>query len=161
MTEYGINNIVISSISHATEDEEKVLESMAYFLPGDIDEDDLDIETVESEGCFGNPIYIHKITLNKNKPAKKVFKRIMQLIKSNEKNINKLKKDIDSRIEKSKIYLRFDKQKAYLEECKLVDGDDVVRIIINFKIYIPKDKEKKVKEIVLNELKWDFELVKK
>jgi RNA binding exosome subunit len=85
----------------------------------------------------------------------------MQLIKSNEKNINKLKKDIDSRIEKSKIYLRFDKQKAYLEECKLVDGDDVVRIVINFKIYVPKDKEKKVKEIVLNELKWDFKLVKK
>ncbi len=158
---YEINSIILSSIAHATEDEDKVLEAMAYFLPEDIDEDDLDIETVESEGCFGNPIYIHKITIDKNKTAKKVFKHIMRLIKSNEKNINKLKNDIDTRIEKSKIYLRFDKQRAYLEECKLVDGDDVVRIIINFKIYVPKDKEKKVKEIMLDELKWNFELVKK
>lgn len=161
MTEYGINSIVLSSISHATEDEDKVLESMAYFLPEDIEEDNLGIETVESEGCFGNPIYIHKITINKNKTAKKVFKHIMKLIKFDERNINKLKRDIDTRIEKNKIYLRFDKQKAYLEECRLVDGDDVVRIIINFKIYVPKDKEKKVKEIMLNELKWNFELVKK
>ena len=76
----------------------------------------------------------------------------MQLVKSNERNITKLKKDIDLRLEKSKIYLRFDKQKAYLEECKLVDGDDVIRIIINFKIYVPKNKEQKVKEFMIKEL---------
>ena len=153
MTEnIGINNITISSISHATEDEDKVLEAMAYFLPENIDDEDLEIETVDSEGCFGNPIFIHKITIDKSKIAKKVFNHIMQLVKSNERNITKLKKDIDLRLEKSKIYLRFDKQKAYLEECKLVDGDDVIRIIINFKIYVPKNKEQKVKEFMIKEL---------
>ena len=152
----GINNITISAISHATEDEDKVLEAMMYFLPEDVinnDEDsDININTIDSEGCFGNPIYIHEILINNNKINKNIFKHIIQLIKSSENNINKLKNDIDLRIEKSKIYLRFDKQRAYLKECKLVDGDDVIRIIINFKIYIPKNKEKKVKEIILNEL---------
>ncbi|AEH06914.1 RNA-binding domain-containing protein [Methanothermococcus okinawensis] len=148
-----INNITISSISHATEDEDKVLEAMIYFLPESIDEEDLEIETLNSEGCFGNPIFIHKITIDKNKIAKEVFNHIVKLIKSDERNINKLKKDIDLRLEKSKIYLRFDKQKAYLGECKLIDGDDVVRIVINFKIYMPKNKEQKVKELILNELK--------
>ncbi len=154
MTQCGINNIIISSISHATEDEEKVLESMVYFLPKDIENmDELDINTTELEGCFGNPIYLHEITIDKSKTAKKVFEHIIKSIKSNEKNINKLKKDIDTRIERNKVYLRFDKQKAFLGECRLVDGDDVIRVVINFKIYAPKGKEQKVKEIMLNSLK--------
>ncbi|MBW9223549.1 hypothetical protein KKP90_03010 [Methanothermococcus sp. SCGC AD-155-E23] len=152
MSKVDVSNIQISSISHATEDDNKVLEAMVYFLPEDIDDEDVEIETVENEGCFGNPIKVHTITVNKSKVAKKVFKHIMKLIKSKEKNVNKLKGDIDLRIEKSKIYLRFNKQKAYLGECDLVDGDDVVRIVINFKIFSPKNKEEKVKEIVLKEL---------
>ncbi|AXI25763.1 hypothetical protein CFE53_06365 [Methanofervidicoccus sp. A16] len=152
MSKVDISNIQISTISHATEDDDKVLEAMIYFLPEDIDEEDVYIETVENEGCFGNPIKIHTITINKSKVAKKIFKRIMDLIKSKEKNVNMLKGDIDLRIEKSKIYLRFNKQKAYLGECDLVDGDDVVRIVINFKIFSPKNKEEKVKEVVLGEL---------
>ncbi|WP_292459611.1 RNA-binding domain-containing protein [Methanothermococcus sp.] len=152
MKNIEINSVSISSISHATEDEDKVLEAIAYFLPENIDEENLEVETINSEGCFGNPIFIHKITIDKSKMAKKVFNHIMQLMKSNGKNITKLKKDIDLRIEKSKIYLRFDKQRAYLKECKLVDGDDIIRIIINFKIYVPKNKEQKVKELMLKEL---------
>ncbi|GBF36408.1 MAG TPA: hypothetical protein EYG77_00755 [Methanothermococcus okinawensis] len=152
MPNVDISNINISAISHATEDDDKVLEAMIYFLPEDIEEDSVYIETVENEGCFGNPIKIHTITINKGKVAKKVFKHIMELIKSKEKNVNKLKGDIDLRVEKSKIYLRFNKQKAYLGECDLVDGDDTVRIVINFKIFSPKNKEEKVKEIVLKEL---------
>ena len=152
MTKVDVSNIQISSISHATEDDNKVLEAMAYFLPEDIDDEDVEIETVENQGCFGNPIKVHTITVDRGKVAKKVFKRIMELIKSKDKNINKLKEDIDLRIEKNKLYLRFNKQKAYLGECDLVDGDDVVRIVINFKIFSPKNKEEKVKEIVLKEL---------
>jgi len=152
MSNVGISSIHISAISHATEDDDKVLEAMVYFLPEDIEKDAVYIETVESEGCFGNPIKIHTITINKDKVARKVFKHIIKLIKSKEKNVNMLKGDIDLRVEKSKIYLRFNKQKAYLGECDLVDGDDVVRIVINFKIFVPKNKEEKVKEIVLKEL---------
>jgi len=152
MSKVDISNIQISAISHATEDDDKVLDAMVYFLPEDIEEEDVYIETVESEGCFGNPIKIHTITINRSKTAKKVFKHIMKLIKSKDRNVNMLRGDIDLRIERSKIYLRFNKQKAYLGECDLVDGDDVVRIVINFKIFSPKNKEEKVKEIVLGEL---------
>jgi hypothetical protein len=145
-----INSISISSIAHATEDEDRVLEAMTYFLPEGIDEEDLELETIETEGYFGNPINIHKISVKKK--SKQVFKHIMDLLKSKEENINKLKEDMNLRIERNKIYLRFDKQKAYLNECKLVDGDDTVRIVINFKVYVPKNKEQKVIEIMLNEL---------
>ena len=143
------NTVVkIDLILHATEDFQKIVEPLDDLFGIESDE----IAKREVTGHFGNPIFIHKITIDKSKIAKKVFNHIMQLVKSNERNITKLKKDIDLRLEKSKIYLRFDKQKAYLEECKLVDGDDVIRIIINFKIYVPKNKEQKVKEFMIKEL---------
>ncbi|AEF96143.1 RNA-binding domain-containing protein [Methanotorris igneus] len=145
-----VNYIIITATAHATEDEDKVLDAMAYFLPDVVGEDDVELEVVETDGYFGNPINVYKMTINKK--ANKVFKHIMDLLKSDERNINKLKKDIDLRIEKNKLYLRFDKQKAYLGECKLMDGDDVVRIVINFKVYVSKNKEEKVKERVLKEL---------
>ncbi len=156
MKNCGINSITISSISHATEDENKVLEAMSDFIPEDINEDDVDIETVQSEGCFGNPIYIHKITIKKEKSAKKVFNHIVDLIKSDINNIFKINKDIDLRIDKNKLYLRFNKQKAYLGNYEITDGDDVIRIVINFKIFAPKNKENIVKDVVLSKLKPKF-----
>lgn len=146
-----VNNITISTIANATEDEEKVLNAMVFFLPEIIEEDDLETETVETEGNFGNPIEIHTVKVS-GKKAKLVFNYIIDLIKSDERNVNRLKKELDSRIEKNKLYLRFDKQKAYLEECKLFDGDDTVRIVVNFKIFVPSGKEEKVKEMVLERL---------
>ncbi|ABR56856.1 Protein of unknown function DUF54 [Methanococcus aeolicus Nankai-3] len=156
-----LNNITISSIAHITEDEDKVLSSMAYFIPPEIDDDDINISTIDTEGCFGNPIRIHEIVLTK-KPAKKTFKRIMDLLKRDERNVNKLKNDISTRIEKGKIYLRFDKQLACVGKCKLVDGDDVVRIVLGFNVYATKEKEEAVKETILNELdNWDFSVIEK
>jgi len=146
-----VNNITISTIANATEDEEKVLDAMSFFLPEIIGEDDINAETVETEGNFGNPIEVHTITIE-GKKSKLVFDYIMDLLKTDERNVNKIKEDLDLRIEKNKLYLRFDKQKAYLGECRLVEGDDTVRIIVNFKIFTPSGKEEKVKKEVLERL---------
>ena len=73
MTNVDISSIQISAISHATEDDDKVLEAMIFFLPEDVEKDAVYIETVENEGCFGNPIKLHTITINKNRECKKVY----------------------------------------------------------------------------------------
>ncbi|WP_456419357.1 RNA-binding domain-containing protein [Methanocaldococcus infernus] len=146
-----INYIKLSAICHATEDEEKVLEAISFFIPEDVDEEKVEVEVVETEGHFRNPIKIISVNV-KDKEAKKVFKHIVNLIKSNPKNLEKLKKDLDLRIEDNKFFVRFDKQKAYLKECKVMDGDDIVRVVFNFKIFSPKEKEKKVKELLEKEL---------
>ncbi|WP_457611896.1 RNA-binding domain-containing protein [Methanocaldococcus sp.] len=142
-----INSIKLSAICHATEDEDKVLEAISYFIPEDVDPDKVEIEVVETEGYFRNPIKLINVTVE-GKEAKKVFEHIMNLIKSNEKNVEKLKKDLNLRIEDNKFFVRFDKQKAYLKECKVMDGDDVVRVVFNFKIFSPKNKEEKVRKII-------------
>ncbi|ENN96340.1 hypothetical protein J422_02629 [Methanocaldococcus villosus KIN24-T80] len=145
-----INSIKISSIAHATEDLEKVLKAIEFLIPEDVDDEKIDIEVVETEGYFRNPIRI--INLNaEGKEAEKIYKHIIELIKSNEKNINKLRRDLHLRIEDNKFYIRFDKQKAFLGEARVVDGDDVIRVVINFKIYT-KNKEDIVKELLTKEL---------
>ncbi|ACX73457.1 Protein of unknown function DUF54 [Methanocaldococcus vulcanius M7] len=146
-----LNSVKISAIAHATEDEEKVLEAIEYFIPEEIDEEKIDLEVIETQGYFGNPIKIITASVE-GKEAKKVFKHIFDLIKADEKNVNKLKKDLKLRIEDNKFYVRFDKQKAYLGSCKVMDGDDVVRVVFNFKIFSPKNKEEKVREIIEKEL---------
>ncbi len=147
-----LNSIKISAIVHATEDEDKVLEAIEYFIPEDVDEEKVNLEVVETQGYFGNPIKIFNISVE-GKEAKKIFKHVMNLIKSDERNLNKLKKDLHLRIEDNKFYVRFDKQRAYLGECRVIDGDDVIRTVFNFKIFTPKNKEEKVKEIITKELK--------
>jgi len=147
-----LNSIKISAIVHATEDEDKVLEAIEYFIPEDVDEEKVNLEVVETQGYFGNPIKIFNISVE-GKESKKIFKHVMNLIKSDERNLNKLKKDLHLRIEDNKFYVRFDKQRAYLGECRVIDGDDVIRTVFNFKIFTPKNKEEKVKEIITKELK--------
>ncbi|CAB3287168.1 conserved protein of unknown function [Methanocaldococcus lauensis] len=142
-----LNSIKISAIVHATEDEDKVLEAIEFFIPEDVDEEKINLEVVETEGYFRNPIKIINVNVE-GKEAKKIFNHIIDLIKSDERNINKLKKDLHLRIEDNKFYVRFDKQKAYLGKCKVMDGDDVIRVVFNFKIFSPKNKEEKVKEII-------------
>jgi RNA binding exosome subunit len=146
-----LNSVKISAIVHATEDEDKVLEAIEFFIPEDVDEEKINLDVVETQGYFGNPIKIINISVE-GKEAKKIFRHIMDLIKSDERNLNKLKKDLHLRVEDNKFYVRFDKQKAYLGECRVIDGDDVIRTVFNFKIFAPKNKEEKVKEIIANEL---------
>ncbi|WP_456373314.1 RNA-binding domain-containing protein [Methanocaldococcus sp.] len=142
-----LNSIKISAIVHATEDEDKVLEAIEFFIPEDVDEEKINLDVIETEGYFRNPIKIINVSVE-GKEAKKIFNHIIDLIKSDERNINKLKKDLHLRIEDNKFYVRFDKQKAYLGKCKVMDGDDVIRVVFNFKIFSPKNKEEKVKEII-------------
>ncbi|MCQ6254717.1 RNA-binding domain-containing protein [Methanocaldococcus sp.] len=142
-----LNSIKISAIVHATEDEDKVLEAIEFFIPEDVDEEKINLDVIETEGYFRNPIKIINVSVE-GKEAKKIFNHIIDLIKSDERNINKLKKDLHLRIEDNKFYVRFDKQKAYLGKCKVMDGDDIIRVVFNFKIFSPKNKEEKVKEII-------------
>ncbi|WP_423792516.1 RNA-binding domain-containing protein [Methanocaldococcus indicus] len=145
-----LNYVKLSSIVHATEDLDKVMEAIEFLIPEDINDEKVEVNVVESEGHFRNPIKLVEITI-KGKDAEKTFKHIFNLIKSDEKNINKLKKDLHLRIEDNKFFVRFDKQKAYLGKCKVIDGDDIIRVMFNFKIF-GKDKESKTKEIVESEL---------
>lgn len=152
-----LNSIKLSAIVHATEDEDKVLEAIEFFIPENVDEEKIDLDVVETQGYFGNPIKIINVNVE-GKEAKKIFKHIIDLIKSDDKNINKLKKDLHLRVEDNKFYVRFDKQKAYLGECRVVDGDDIIRAVFNFKIFTPKIRRRRLRKLSLTNS--DFKIIK-
>jgi len=128
-------NAMIQAHIHATEDEEKVLEAIRNILGGDID---FDLKREEFTGHHGNPIIRLEISIKNKKFVKKVFENIFT-------KMSGFLEDqwIIDRFDKrsKKLYLRLDKQKAFLGETKLGYGDDVIRVIFTFPRYMRIEPE--------------------
>ncbi len=122
-----IERLEITAIAHATEDPEKVAEAIANLLGL---EELPDIEVMEARGHHGNPILYLKLVI-RGKEAKKAFENLMKMMDEFEFEI--LKRELDVRSEGSKLYLRFDKQRAFMGEARLSTGSDVIRIVAVFK----------------------------
>ncbi|ABU81424.1 RNA-binding domain-containing protein [Ignicoccus hospitalis] len=124
-----IERVEVTVIIHATEDPEKVMESVFNLLG--LNKEDVDeVETLRSRGHHGNPITYVKMVI-KGKKAQKALRNIISRMDELEYQI--LKREMDLRTEGSKLYLRFDKQRAYLNEVSLSTGSDVVRVVAVFK----------------------------
>jgi len=129
-----IERLEVTTIVHATEDPEKVAEAIANLLGlEELDE----IEVTEARGHHGNPILYLKLTL-KGKKAREAFHNLMKMLDDFEFEI--LKRELGARSEGSKLYLRFDKQKAFMKEARLSSGSDVVRIVVVFKGKVDEEK---------------------
>ncbi|NPA84564.1 MAG: hypothetical protein GXO07_00990 [Crenarchaeota archaeon] len=132
-----IERVEVSAIVHATEDPEKVLEALSKLLGIEGGE----VEVAEARGHHGNPILYLKMEL-KGKEARRAVERLLKLMDDFEYEL--LKRELGARSEGSKLYLRFDKQKAFGGEARLSSGSDVVRIVIVFK---GKVDERKLDEL--------------
>jgi len=101
----NIHNITLRAIVQATESEEKVRTALSLFLFGD------EIETITTEGHFGNPITIlHARIKGKN------CSKFIDLLKSklSESELERLKNERCERIDEDcSFHIRFDKQAAY------------------------------------------------
>ncbi|MDW8045141.1 MAG: RNA-binding domain-containing protein [Nitrososphaerota archaeon] len=123
-----ISSIEISFIVHATEDEEKVLESIVKRLsiPREI------FKVRRMEGHFGNPIQFYHARLTGNE-ADRFAERLFPSLDDIDKDLMRieLKKYID---EHGNLYLRIDKQTFFDEKGKLrLSQEDAVRIKLKFK----------------------------
>jgi RNA binding exosome subunit len=128
-----IERVEVTAIAHATEDPEKVLEAIANLLGL---EDLGDVEATTVKGHHGNPITYLKLTL-KGKKAKEAFENLINMMDDLEFEL--LLRSVEERSERSKLYLRFDKQRAYLGEARLSGGSDVVRFVVVFKGKVTPD----------------------
>ncbi len=116
-------------ISHATEDFDKVISALANTLGLKEDEIRKSMKVVKAEGHHGNPIILVSVEL-KGKKADKVARSIFQRLEDIEWEI--LKRGLKERSEGAKLFLRFDKQEAYMGNLRLNSGSDVIRILITF-----------------------------
>jgi RNA binding exosome subunit len=126
----------IRVFAHATEDQEKVQTAVRNLLPEELAQT-LIFETTSLTGHYGNPITL----LTTKLIDKKLLPAALQKIGSGLNSLDKeeLNRNIKLHLEKGNLYLRFDKQSAYLGNIRFTQNDPV-----HFKIHF---KNKSAMEI--------------
>ncbi|MEM3725873.1 MAG: RNA-binding domain-containing protein [Candidatus Bathyarchaeia archaeon] len=130
--------IDIRVFAHATEDVDKVLKAAYNVLPESA------VETVPFKkrsltGHHGNPIVLFEAKL-KGELAQKFFEKLSSGLGSLDKE--QLSSEIRRHIEKGNLYLRLDKQSAYLNEIRLCQTDP-----IHFRVHFKKPSSEEIVEI--------------
>lgn len=122
-----VRQVELSVFIHATEDRAKVVKAVQNLFP-DCVEFPSYTET-NLEGYFGDPITtLHFIVKNK-RPATELFNHMVENLSSID--FLALKDELPQRIDETKnLYLRFDKQKAYLGKFAL-ERHDAIRVKVS------------------------------
>ena len=119
--------------SHATEEPTKVLKALFSVVPNEC-RSRLDVKEEAVRGYFKNPIIIYRAKLSKRQEAEETFALIAKGIIDNDKI--RLGKEIERRIDDSgKLFLRLDKQSAYMGEIAVRQDDDTIKLVIRFSGY--------------------------
>ena len=132
----SIAYINIRVFAHATEDPEKVQTAIRNMLPQELT-DTLVLEKSNLTGHYGNSIILFTTTLTDKKLLPNALEKIGVGLSSLDKET--FCTDLKLHLEKSNLYLRFDKQSAYLGNIKFTQND-----AIHFKIHF---KHKSAAEI--------------
>jgi len=128
--------IDIRVFAHATEDNEKVQTAVHNLLPEELAQTII-FQTTSLTGHYGNAITLLTVKLTDKKLLPVALEKIGSGLNSLDKD--ELSRDLKLHLEKGNLYLRFDKQSAYLGIIKFAQNDPV-----HFKIHF---KNKSAAEI--------------
>jgi RNA binding exosome subunit len=137
----NIHNISLRTISAATESEDRVKTALSLFLF------DNEIESIKTEGHYGNPITILQAQVKGRDCA-----RFIELLKSKlgEHDLKRLKNESCERVDEDCVlHIRFNKQAAYKGMVRLAATADTIDTAIKLKAY-PARREKAI--VVADEL---------
>jgi len=146
-----ISKVYLEAFSHATEDSERVKEAILNLAPTDIRERISKLLITEiTYGHYGNPIIIYKLNITEKALASKLGVHL--LFRLNEEDKRELFRTLNLRLDhKRNMYLRLDKQKAFLGEIRLSKGGDDIKAVLGF---LPHLKDYNVLERELRKL-WE------
>jgi len=133
-------NLKIEIIVHATEDYQKISDSLCDIFEIKSSE----IKKKEFLGHFGNPILMLHIQM-KNKRAGELIKKLISTISRDD--VKDLLAGMDERISDSTLYLRFSKQN-FVKKTLTFQEKDPVRIMIFTPVYIKKNVVKTYKKLL-------------
>jgi len=133
-------NLKIEIIVHATEDYQKISDSLCDIFEIESSE----ITKKEFLGHFENPILMLHIQM-KNKRAEGLIKKLISTISRDD--VKDLLAGMDERISDSTLYLRFSKQN-FVKKTLTFQEKDPVRIMIFTPVYIKKNVVKTYKKLL-------------
>jgi RNA binding exosome subunit len=132
-----IGYVNIRVFSHATEDEERVIKAVRNTLPVELGESVV-FKKMGLTGHHGNPIMLIEVELADRQLLMSVLEKIGNGLTALDKET--LSQEMNLHLEKGNLYLRFDKQQAFLGELRFSSNDP-----IHFKIHF---RNKTADEIV-------------
>jgi len=119
----------LSVIAHATEDVEKVCLAAKKLLPKEL-HDEVTLRRELAAGHHGNPIVSLKATISDRTKVERLIVELALRLSSLDRRL--LLKELDQCIDsEGNLYLRFDKQAAYLGEVRFMQ-EDPIRIKVRF-----------------------------
>jgi RNA binding exosome subunit len=132
-----IGYITVRVFSHATEDPEKVQSAVRNTLPEELAAA-LTFQKTSLTGHHGNPITLFEVKIEDKQALPKALEKIGKGLTSLDKEA--LNSEIKLHLEGSNLFLRFDKQRAFMGELRFSSNDP-----IHFKVHF---KNKTSEEIV-------------
>jgi RNA-binding protein len=131
-----IHNLSYRTFVYGTESEDKVRKAIQTLLPMAHPEKEI------TEGYYKNQVLILHGKISKKSELKILLKKLQNISPDDKK---KIKKELHHRMDsKGNLFLRFDKQSAYLGDLKLVKHGDALHIRLKIAAY-PSKKEEAIK----------------
>jgi RNA binding exosome subunit len=134
-----IGYIDIRVFAHATEEVDKILNAVRNIIPAEL-VDVIAFKRTTLTGHHGNPITLLEARIKDKNAVQAVFKKLASSLSPLDRELlrNEIKQHLDGR----NLYIRLDKQSAYLNEVKLCTTDP-----IHLRIYFQKHNPEEVIEI--------------
>jgi hypothetical protein len=124
-----VGYIDVRVFAHATEDPERVLAATRNLLPRE-SIDTVTFKKASLTGHHGNPITLYETKVKEKKLVKAVFEKLCSGLSVLDKET--LANEVKQHLDKGNLYVRLDKQSAYLNELKL-SSTDPIHLRIHFK----------------------------
>jgi RNA binding exosome subunit len=134
-----IGYIDIRVFAHATEELEKILNAVRIIIPEELVET-ITFKKTSLTGHHGNPITLLEARVKEKNAAQAVFKKLASSLSPLDKEL--LRNEIRQHLDGGNLYIRLDKQSAYLNEVKLCTTDP-----IHFRIHFQKHRPEEIIEI--------------
>jgi RNA binding exosome subunit len=112
----------VRTLAHATEDPDKVEKALLNTLSA-IKADTIVVRRSSLAGHHGNPIILFETRVKDKEVVKKTFQRLSSGLSMMDKEF--LGSEIRRHLERGNLYLRLDKQSAYMNRLRLCDVDPI------------------------------------
>ncbi|MBZ2165619.1 RNA-binding protein [Methanobacterium spitsbergense] len=127
-----IHNLSYRAFVYGTENKEKVLESIKTLFPNSLP------QCEATEGYYKNPVLILSNKIDKKREIKDFVEK---LSKMNDPTRKRILHQLENKMDDSgNLFLRFDKQRAYQGDLKVVEHGDSIHLKIKIAAYPAKKK---------------------
>ncbi|MCD6592503.1 hypothetical protein J7L00_00235 [Candidatus Bathyarchaeota archaeon] len=117
-----IVSIEIGLFAHATEDPEKVVRAFRNILPHERVEE-VPLHKKRLKGDYGNPIIYYRAKVTKPDILEDILKKMGKNLPQCDRDL--LNIELERRLDRGNLYIRLDKQSAYLEKYKICNADPI------------------------------------